>query len=340
MNDLLNFYNDHKMQVAVVSGLLVGLALGLLVGWVLWPTGFINSTPAMLRSDFRDEYLLWVAQDFAVDEELDVAQARLGVEFWRDGTSVDALRDLAERLGGEDGARLTELAGALEAAPVPTRPSTLERARPVFTICGILLVTAALAGLIYFGLRRLLSPRGGVSERAIASRRMEPVMWAEEEQPPIAQFVTTYALGDDYYDPSFSIETEIGDFVGECGVGISETIGLGDPKKVTALEVWLFDKNDIRTVTKVLLSDYAFRDESLRARLAAKGDLVKAEAGREVVLETATLVLRARVLEMEYGEGPLPPQSFVQRMSLELGVWITEEGGEATEAEFPIPSTL
>ena len=340
MNDLLNFYNDHKTQVAVVSGLLLGLALGLLVGWVLWPTGFANSTPEMLRSDFRDEYLLWAAQDFAVDEDLDAAQARLGVEFWRDEAPVDALRDLAERLGGEDGTRLTELASALEVAPVPTRPSTLERARPVFMICGILLVVAALAGLLYFGLRRLLSQRGEVSERAIASRRMEPVMWAEEEQPPIAQFVTTYALGDDYYDPSFSIETEIGDFMGECGVGISETIGLGDPKKVTALEVWLFDKNDIRTVTKVLLSDYAFRDESLRTRLASKGDLVKAEAGCEVVLETATLALRARVLELEYGEGPLPPQSFVQRVTLELGVWIMEEGGGAAEAEFPIPSTL
>ena len=66
--------------------------------------------------------------------------------------------------------------------------------------------------------------------------------------------MTTYVLGDDLYDESFSIDTASGDFLGEYGVGVSETIGVGEPKKVTALEIWLFDKNDIKTATKVLMS--------------------------------------------------------------------------------------
>ena len=58
--------------------------------------------------------------------------------------------------------------------------------------------------------------------------------------------MTTYVLGDDLYDELFSIDTQGGDFLGEYGVGVSEIIGVGDPKKVTALEIWLFDKNDIK----------------------------------------------------------------------------------------------
>ena len=69
--------------------------------------------------------------------------------------------------------------------------------------------------------------------------------------------MTTYVMGDDLYDGSISIDTQGGDFLGEYGVGVSEIIGVGDPKKVTALEIWLFDKNDIKTATKVLMSAHA-----------------------------------------------------------------------------------
>ena len=87
----------------------------------------------------------------------------------------------------------------------------------------------------------------------------------------MAQFMASYKLGDDLFDDSFSIDFPAGEFLGECGVGISETIGVGDPKKVTAFEVWLFDKNDIQTVTKVLMSAHAFLDEATRLRLACQG---------------------------------------------------------------------
>ncbi len=62
-----------------------------------------------------------------------------------------------------------------------------------------------------------------------------------EGDRPVKSFSTPYVLGDDYFDPSFSIEIGA-DFLGECGIGISETLGAGDPKKVTAFEAWLFDK--------------------------------------------------------------------------------------------------
>jgi hypothetical protein len=65
---------------------------------------------------------------------------------------------------------------------------------------------------------------------------------APKKEPALAQFMTTYRQGDDLYDDSFSIDSVNGEFLGECGVGIAETIGVGEPKKVTALEVWLFEQ--------------------------------------------------------------------------------------------------
>jgi hypothetical protein len=138
---------------------------------------------------------------------------------------------------------------------------------------------------------------------------------------PVAHFVTTYVIGDDLYDDSFSIDAPSGEFLGECGVGISDTIGVGDPKKVTAFEVWLFDKNDIQTVTKVLMSAHAYEDPTISQRLESKGEPVLAEPGKHILLETATLQLEARVVDMSYGQGALPANSFFDRLTLELAVW-------------------
>ncbi len=138
---------------------------------------------------------------------------------------------------------------------------------------------------------------------------------------PVAHFMTSYVIGDDLYDDSFSIDAPNGAFLGECGVGISDTIGVGDPKKVTAFEVWLFDKNDIQTVTKVLMSSHAMNDDAIKQRLASKGEPILLEPGQQILLETATLQLEAKVIEMVYGQGALPSGSFVERLTLELSVW-------------------
>jgi hypothetical protein len=140
-------------------------------------------------------------------------------------------------------------------------------------------------------------------------------------EQPIAQFMTTYVLGDDLFDDSFSIDSPSGEFLGECGIGISETIGVGEPKKVTAFEVWLFDKNDIQTVTKVLMSSHAFNDSATFQRLQAKGEPFLVERGKQVVLETAALQLVATASDMAYGQGALPENSYFERLTLEIAVW-------------------
>jgi LPXTG-motif cell wall-anchored protein len=155
---------------------------------------------------------------------------------------------------------------------------------------------------------------------------------AEPMAVPIARFRTAFTRGHDTYDDAFSIENANGDFLGECGVGISETIGATAPKNVTAFEVWLFDKNDIRTITKVIMSDHAFFDDALKAKLAPKGEPVLARESETIVLETATLIINAEITEMDYGaSADLPDASYFERFTIELSAWAKE--GDAAAAK-------
>ena len=88
--------------------------------------------------------------------------------------------------------------------------------------------------------------------------------------PPVSRHISLYTPGR-AYDNSFSIEDANEAFLGECGVAISETIGVGSPEKVTAIEVWLFDKEDfVRTITKVFVSEHAYNDPAIRSKLEPK----------------------------------------------------------------------
>jgi hypothetical protein len=190
---------------------------------------------------------------------------------------------------------------------------------------GSLAVLAVLAVAGFFVFRLLRKGSGTVTpvmQGAELSRQVEKTDFQSLGlAPPITQTMTTYVLGDDLYDESFSIDTGGGEFLGEYGVGVSETIGVGEPKKVAALEIWLFDKNDIKTATKVLMSEHAYNDPNIRARLEPKGELVVVKPQEQVLLETATLQLLATIVDMDYGTGAMPQQSYFERITLELAVW-------------------
>ncbi len=43
--------------------------------------------------------------------------------------------------------------------------------------------------------------------------------------------------------------------------------------------------------------------------------------GAVVNLQTASLEVEARIVDMKYGEGPLPQDSFFERLTIELRAW-------------------
>jgi hypothetical protein len=175
----------------------------------------------------------------------------------------------------------------------------------------LLLIAVAAVGF-------LTKRRQGTAGRSPIVRR-PPAVPSADGVVPLSRFVATYRVGEETYDESFSIESPEGDFLGECGMAISQTLAEGAPNRATALEVWLFDKSDIRTVTQVLMSEWAYADPELRAALSAKGELALAGPGHEAILETERLRVKATMREVSYGSEQ-PPESYFDRFVVDLDV--------------------
>jgi hypothetical protein len=316
----------QNVRVALIVGVILGLLLGLIIGWGLWPVQWTDATPEVLRTDLQDDYLRMAIDSFNRTGDVNTAVRR-----WDDmGTAAGpTLLRVQQNPGGVDPAAVQQYTNTIQAAKGPIQATPEEQppsAMSNVVIYASILVVLALFALGAFYLFRLLRKNTGpvtpVMQGAEISRQVEKTDFQSLGlAPPITQTMTTYVLGDDLYDESFSIDTSGGEFLGEYGVGVSETIGVGEPKKVAALEIWLFDKNDIKTATKVLMTEHAYNDPNIRARLEPTGELVVVKPQEQVLLETATLQLLATVVDMEYGTGAMPQRSFFERITLELAVW-------------------
>jgi len=69
------------------------------------------------------------------------------------------------------------------------------------------------------------------------------------------------------------------------------------------------------------MCEHSFNDAEARQRLAAKGETILVESGQRFVMETATLQLEARVVDMVYARDALPENSHFSRLTLEISVW-------------------
>jgi hypothetical protein len=328
--------NLDFLKRPAVLGLLafiIGLFVGLFVlGWGLWPVVWTDAAPSDLRPDLQQDYLRMAIDSYKANPDNALAQQRYQALGAAGSVTLKAIGD---NPGKQEVNSILSFTNVVQGTQVPasTTPGAGGTPSKPSSVTSYVLIFLAilLVGVVFIALLKYLLPifrRGTPSTPTPAMRARELTSNTEMtdyaamgEEPPISQFVTTYVLGDDLFDDSFSIDSPSGEFLGECGIGISETIGVGDPKKVTAFEVWLFDKNDIQTVTKVLMSGRAFNDPATYQRLEAKGEPCLVERSKQVVLETAALQLVATVSDMEYGQGAMPEQSYFERLTLEIAVW-------------------
>lgn len=348
LEGLLGTVREYVRKPLITAGIgfMIGLIIGLpILGWWLFPVQWEDAAPTHLRQDVKEEYVRMMIEAYAYNQNSFLALSR-----WK--SLGDEAPDILSTVQMDPNLNPADVAAFSMLVGVPYTPSTTitettpgveptQAIAPVspgeepeeteggglnpLLLLGILCVMMLIVGgaLLYvLVLRKRPGLLSSTKRPVTVEEYPDTVQYYEPgEDTPVAQFMTTYMLGDDLYDDSFSIDSPTGEFLGECGVGISETIGVGDPKKVTAFEVWLFDKNDIQTVTKVLMSDNAHNDEAVMQRLASKGEPVLLEPGKTISLETATLQLEARVVDLNYGKGALPENSYFERLTLELAIW-------------------
>mgnify|MGYP004370455287 CR=1 FL=1 len=349
-----------RPAVAIGVIFLAGLLVGLGLGWQVIPVQWTDAGPAHLHEEFQREWVQMTADSYIVSTDVERTRMRIGslgpqaveqVEHTRllaQGSDQMRVSQLQLALGDDlDGVQSAPADTQTESKGVESEVTSDKSAAvngnggggaravlPALLGGLVVVIVMAVGGFVfvrYTGLRSArseptLAPVDGISENDLVGREESVIPTAAVDEASrygasVARFMTTYLLGDDLYDDSFSIDDANGDFLGECGMGVSDTIGVGEPKKVCAFEIWLFDKNDVRTVTKVLMSEEAFGDDEKRSVLAPKGEPVMASPGSKMVLDTASLYVTARVVDMQYGSGALPQNSFISQLTIELEAW-------------------
>ncbi|KAA3665393.1 MAG: hypothetical protein DWQ04_00870 [Chloroflexi bacterium] len=339
--DFIQKQPGMAVAIAFILGLIIGNTV---LGWYVFPVSWTEAPPQALAQSDQDKILRSVSELFSFDGDQD--KVRNTLSAWAPADAANAICDQRANRSTDaaDQERLEAIAFVLvaqnceavmggavagEGAPAPEEPAPNEggfNLGPVL-ILGLLLLVFIAAILFVIQRRNAMMSESDYGTTA-AIPESAPMTGGDGDDEvgtiPLARFTSNYTYGRDTYDDSFSIENADGDFMGECGVGISESIGTDTPKNVTAFEVWLFDKNDIRTVTKVIMSDHAFFDDALKAKLAPKGEPVLAREGEVIVLETASLIINAEIKGLQYGSGALPPQSFFENFTIELSAWAKE----------------
>lgn len=109
----------------LLTGLLLGLALGLIYSWAISPVTEVDTHPHLLREDYKDIYRSLVSRAYQANQNLPRAQARLeliGDEDPALALAAQAQRFLAENGDSEMAKILASLSAAMQiaAGPVPS----------------------------------------------------------------------------------------------------------------------------------------------------------------------------------------------------------------------------
>jgi len=122
----------------ILFALLLGAGIGLAYAWIISPMHLTESTPALLRADFKDQFRASIAASYSATGNLPRAQARLAL--LGDEDPVEALNAQAQRTivsgGFAQAEELAALASALEngtSATIQITP-TPETFEPVETV--------------------------------------------------------------------------------------------------------------------------------------------------------------------------------------------------------------
>jgi hypothetical protein len=121
---------ESRSPLFLLTGLLLGLLLGLAIAWILFPARTVDTSPAELRSDYKEDYRALTALAFASSGDLGRAQARLLLLGDRDPVrelNAQAQFALLDQDNQREARALGQLAQAMQSLPPADMPDTVEQ---------------------------------------------------------------------------------------------------------------------------------------------------------------------------------------------------------------------
>jgi len=71
--------NENRGSWYLLTGIIIGIGLGLLVSWVLWPTRYRDNAPASLSEEYKDDYRALIAAAYMASGDAERARTRLAL---------------------------------------------------------------------------------------------------------------------------------------------------------------------------------------------------------------------------------------------------------------------
>lgn len=109
----------HDVRVLFIGGALLGIGLGLIFGWLVWPVNYYDTDVYDLRPDYQDDFVVMVGALYALDGNLETSRQSLAFLSNPDvpRSAEDIVVETAERYiaQGADPTDIDYLVGLAEA---------------------------------------------------------------------------------------------------------------------------------------------------------------------------------------------------------------------------------
>ncbi|NOK85749.1 MAG: hypothetical protein GFH27_549367n64 [Chloroflexi bacterium AL-W] len=355
-------------SLRVLGFMLIAFLLGMY--WAYQPAGvqFYDGAPHQMRDEHQDQYVIGVAAS-ALARIYDTEGITSLLE--RVDSPAERVQRLRER-GGQTAAALEQIEAIAQTVQGRNAPSSGSFFASIFQIIVAIVafviivnVFALVWGLLIGGYvdRARLTLKKRIMGETEDDKRARETMEGERRRREIAKQMQAdsatanagSALGMPVmskpsiyfkgraYDDSFAIEDANDMFLGETGATTAKTIG--DGQELAAVEVWLFDKDDfVKTYTRIFVTEHGFNDPVMMSDLETRvdnpaTDIMVFRVGAEHTMESASLILKTKVVDATYGSDPsLPVNSYVENMTLQVQAW--QRQGQAAPAAVPTPGGL
>ncbi len=345
-SEILKKLIQNKTFIALALGLVIGIIIGLVYGYVINPVEWVDAPMDVARQDLQEDYLR-----MAIDSYKIYKNELLAITRWQElgGKANEILDTITYSPGDQGWEAVYEFAKVVtirDASPVDIECETVTGTNNRLNIIlwgSTTLLVIGIAVFYHFRAQPAAHGSGSKPLPIFKQREIDEPSWLgaptssyqanrrdnglESEKarylknPPLENHIWTFVMGDDQFEETCSIDSKKGHFLGECGIEIAKTMENSNPKRPTAFDIWLFDKNEINTRSVILMSHNAYENDLLKAQFEMKGRPVLAEIGKEIDVSTDHLLLRIRVLDMICAQNEPGRCEYFQRLSLDVNIW-------------------